>query len=136
MRKRTRNQRFRGSVSGGYRYRPVTFAMRSLKGLKVIVLRACSTAQATPVIAAKHPFKVELKADKKYPWCSCGYSKKQPFCDGSHKKAAPGLSPLRFTITEDKEAWLCGCKQTKNPPYCDGTHKESYVQNCTLKPNQ
>ncbi|KAM3921434.1 CDGSH iron-sulfur domain-containing protein 3, mitochondrial [Leptodactylus fuscus] len=109
--------------------------MRSLQGLKVIVSRACSTAQSAPVIAAKHPFKVELKAGKLYPWCSCGHSKKQPFCDGSHKKAAPGLAPVRFTPTEEKAAWLCGCKQTKNPPYCDGTHKQSDVQNGTLGSN-
>ncbi|XP_040291537.1 CDGSH iron-sulfur domain-containing protein 3, mitochondrial [Bufo bufo] len=110
--------------------------MRSLQGLKVIVSRACSTAQSAPVIAAKHPFKVELKAGKLYPWCSCGHSKKQPFCDGSHRKSAPGLAPVRFTLTEDKEAWLCGCKQTKTPPYCDGTHKQSHVQNSNLEPNQ
>ncbi|XP_018415653.1 PREDICTED: CDGSH iron-sulfur domain-containing protein 3, mitochondrial [Nanorana parkeri] len=103
-------------------------AMRFVQGLRVIVARTCSTSQVTPVIAAKHPYKVDLKAGKLYPWCSCGHSKKQPFCDGSHVKKAPGLSPLRFTLTEDKEAWLCGCKQTKSPPYCDGTHKESHVQ--------
>ena len=38
-----------------------------------------------PIIAAKHPFKVEVKAGQKYSWCSCGASKKQPFCDGLHK---------------------------------------------------
>ncbi|NXX06543.1 CISD3 protein, partial [Larus smithsonianus] len=74
------------------------------------------------------PFPVELKAGKKYAWCSCGHSRSQPFCDGTHKKAAPGLSPLRFTPEEDKTAWLCGCKRTRSPPYCDGTHKEEAVQ--------
>ncbi|KAM5135566.1 CDGSH iron-sulfur domain-containing protein 3, mitochondrial [Mantella aurantiaca] len=107
--------------------------MRSVQALGVIVARTCSTSQVMPIIAAKHPFKVDLKAGKLYPWCSCGHSKKQPFCDGSHRDKAPGLSPLRFTLTEGKEAWLCGCKQTKSPPYCDGTHKESHVQNSTVK---
>ncbi|NXL66918.1 CISD3 protein, partial [Chordeiles acutipennis] len=68
------------------------------------------------------PFPVELKAGKKYGWCACGHSKNQPFCDGAHKKAAPGISPVRFTAEEDKVAWLCGCKRTRSPPYCDGTH--------------
>ncbi|NXX81038.1 CISD3 protein, partial [Urocolius indicus] len=68
------------------------------------------------------PFPVELKAGKKYAWCACGHSKKQPFCDGAHKKSAPGISPLRFTAEEDRTAWLCGCKRTRSPPYCDGTH--------------
>ncbi|NXQ87617.1 CISD3 protein, partial [Nyctibius grandis] len=68
------------------------------------------------------PFPVELKAGKKYAWCGCGHSKSQPFCDGTHKKAAPGISPVRFTAEKDTTAWLCGCKRTRSPPYCDGTH--------------
>ncbi|NWQ69153.1 CISD3 protein, partial [Neopipo cinnamomea] len=85
-----------------------------------------------PVIAAKEPFPVELKAGKAYGWCSCGHSKRQPFCDGSHKTAAPEMSPLRFTPREDGPAWLCGCKRTQNPPYCDGTHKGEAVQGAPL----
>ncbi|XP_040981498.1 CDGSH iron-sulfur domain-containing protein 3, mitochondrial isoform X2 [Aquila chrysaetos chrysaetos] len=85
-----------------------------------------------PAIAAKQPFPVELKAGKKYAWCACGHSKNQPFCDGAHKKAAPGISPLRFIPEEDKTVWLCGCKRTRSPPYCDGTHKEEAVQRAQL----
>ncbi|XP_050767852.1 CDGSH iron-sulfur domain-containing protein 3, mitochondrial [Gymnogyps californianus] len=96
-------------------------------------VRRCS-APPQPVIAAKQPFPVELKAGKKYAWCACGHSKSQPFCDGAHKKAAPGISPLRFTPEEDKTAWLCGCKRTRSPPYCDGTHKEEAVQRAQLSP--
>ncbi|XP_075438102.1 CDGSH iron-sulfur domain-containing protein 3, mitochondrial [Ascaphus truei] len=102
--------------------------MRAMHGLRVTLTRVCSTSQALPVIAARHPYRAEVKGGKVYPWCSCGHSKKQPFCDGSHKKSAPGLSPVRFTPTQDQVVWLCGCKQTKTPPYCDGTHKESHVQ--------
>ncbi|XP_051496452.1 CDGSH iron-sulfur domain-containing protein 3, mitochondrial [Apus apus] len=91
-------------------------------------------SSASPVIAAKEPFPVELKAGKKYAWCSCGHSKNQPFCDGAHKRAAPGLSPLRFTPEEDRTAWLCGCKRTRTPPYCDGTHKEEAVQGAQSPP--
>ncbi|NXT41896.1 CISD3 protein, partial [Pelecanoides urinatrix] len=78
------------------------------------------------------PFPVELKAGKKYAWCACGHSRSQPFCDGTHRKAAPGISPLRFTPQEEKVAWLCGCKRTRTPPYCDGTHKEEAVQGARL----
>ncbi|XP_028675864.2 CDGSH iron-sulfur domain-containing protein 3, mitochondrial-like isoform X3 [Erpetoichthys calabaricus] len=81
-----------------------------------------------PKIAAKHPFKVDLEAGKRYSWCACGHSMKQPFCDGTHKKQAPGLSPVRFTLDEAKTVWLCGCKRTQNAPYCDGTHKSDLVQ--------
>ncbi|HXV73479.1 MAG TPA: CDGSH iron-sulfur domain-containing protein [Sphingomonadales bacterium] len=76
---------------------------------------------AEPNIAAKSPAKVELEAGKTYAWCACGYSKKQPFCDGSHK--AHGMAPLVFKAEEAKTVFLCQCKHTKNKPYCDGTHK-------------
>uniref|UniRef100_A0A8D0HQR1 Iron-binding zinc finger CDGSH type domain-containing protein n=1 Tax=Sphenodon punctatus TaxID=8508 RepID=A0A8D0HQR1_SPHPU len=90
---------------------------------------------AKPIIAAKYPFQVDLEAGKRYAWCACGHSKKQPFCDGSHKTAAPDISPVRFKLDEPKSVWLCGCKHTKSPPYCDGTHKEEFIQKAEL-PNQ
>ncbi|XP_035168934.1 CDGSH iron-sulfur domain-containing protein 3, mitochondrial [Oxyura jamaicensis] len=74
--------------------------------------------------APPQPLVVELKAGKKYAWCSCGHSKTQPFCDGSHRTAAPGVSPLRFTAEADGAAPLCACKRTRSPPYCDGSHRE------------
>ena len=39
---------------------------------------------ADPIPAQKEPYKVSVEAGKKYFWCACGRSKKQPFCDGSH----------------------------------------------------
>ena len=74
-----------------------------------------------PKIAAKQPVAVKLEAGKTYNWCTCGESKAQPFCDGSHKGTT--FTPLAFTAGETKEAYLCQCKHSKNPPYCDGAHK-------------
>eukprot|EP01118_Nematostelium_gracile_P013881 TRINITY_DN529_c0_g1_i1.p1 TRINITY_DN529_c0_g1~~TRINITY_DN529_c0_g1_i1.p1 ORF type:complete len:106 (+),score=18.35 TRINITY_DN529_c0_g1_i1:52-369(+) len=71
-------------------------------------------------VAEKGPIKVEVKAGQTYYWCSCGLSKNQPFCDGSHSQV--GLAPLPYTPTEDKTVYLCACKQTNNAPFCDGTH--------------
>jgi len=31
-------------------------------------------------------YTVEVEEGKTYYWCSCGKSKNQPFCDGSHAK--------------------------------------------------
>ncbi len=75
-----------------------------------------------PVIARKGPFAVELEAGRKYFWCACGRSARQPFCDGSHK--GTGIEPLAFTAEKSGRAWLCGCKRTGRPPYCDGTHSK------------
>ena len=41
-----------------------------------------------PKVAATQPAGVTLETGKKYAWCRCGESKKQPFCDGSHKTLA------------------------------------------------
>lgn len=75
-----------------------------------------------PTIAKKGPYKVALEEGKKYHWCTCGLSKNQPFCDGSHQ--GTGFVPLAFVAQKSGDAFLCGCKHTKNPPYCDGTHNE------------
>jgi len=72
-----------------------------------------------PVVAQSSPFAVEL-APGDYWWCACGRSKRQPFCDGSHKVTE--ITPRKFTVTEAQKVWLCGCKHTGNAPFCDGTH--------------
>jgi CDGSH-type Zn-finger protein len=75
----------------------------------------------TPAIGGKAPIPVEVKAGQDYWWCTCGQSKNQPFCDGSHKGST--FSPQKFTAPEDKKVFFCTCKQTKNGPMCDGSHK-------------
>lgn len=57
-----------------------------------------------------------------YYWCSCGKSKKGPFCDGSHK--GTGKEPVQFVLAGKKEVALCTCKRTGNAPYCDGAHSK------------
>ena len=47
-------------------------------------------------------------------------SKKQPFCDGSHKGTS--FTPMRFTAENDGVQNLCGCKATEDKPFCDGGH--------------
>ena len=75
---------------------------------------------AEPVVAQKSPYAVEVEAGKKYWWCSCGQSQKQPYCDGSHKDT--GLTPLLYTAEKTGKVYLCGCKSTAKKPFCDGTH--------------
>ncbi|MFQ3176295.1 MAG: CDGSH-type Zn-finger protein [Psychromonas sp.] len=75
------------------------------------------------VRASDTPFAVEVEQGKKYSWCACGKSEKQPFCDGSHQGSE--FSPVRFTATESKKVFFCGCKQTASQPLCDGSHKKT-----------
>ena len=56
-----------------------------------------------------------------YWWCTCGSSKNQPFCDGSHK--GTGFAPRKTELTERQTVAWCACKHLKNAPFCDGSHK-------------
>ncbi|MCK9991121.1 MAG: CDGSH iron-sulfur domain-containing protein [Rugosibacter sp.] len=74
-----------------------------------------------PDTPATSPVAVAVEAGKDYYWCSCGKSKGQPFCDGSHKGSA--FSPLKYTASETASVYFCGCKHSKNGALCDGSHK-------------
>eukprot|EP00933_Yihiella_yeosuensis_P063732 TRINITY_DN6696_c0_g1_i1.p1 TRINITY_DN6696_c0_g1~~TRINITY_DN6696_c0_g1_i1.p1 ORF type:complete len:230 (-),score=59.29 TRINITY_DN6696_c0_g1_i1:297-986(-) len=65
----------------------------------------------------------------KYAWCTCGLSKNQPWCDGSHQNVPGAAGPLVFEVTEAKTMYLCLCKATKNPPNCDGSHASLTAEN-------
>jgi len=71
-------------------------------------------------IAQKAPYPVDVQAGRKYFWCACGRSSKQPFCDGSHE--GTGLTPLAYSAEKDRTLYFCGCKHTAGAPLCDGSH--------------
>jgi len=75
-----------------------------------------------PIIADIKPKKVALNKGEEYYFCTCGQSKNQPFCDGSH--AGTNFKPKAFTAEESGDAFLCQCKHTGNSPFCDGNHKQ------------
>ena len=75
-----------------------------------------------PNVAQASPCIVELEEGKEYWWCTCGLSKSQPFCDGSHQ--GTDFQPMAFVADKSGKRGLCACKQTQNPPYCDGAHKD------------
>jgi len=70
--------------------------------------------------AGKQPISAEVIVGKKYAWCSCGISKNQPFCDGSHKNTE--FLPFIYKAEKTKKVFFCTCKQTNNQPFCDGSH--------------
>lgn len=74
-----------------------------------------------PTIASRKPFYKELKAGQRVKWCSCGKSKRQPYCDGrSHE--GTGFEPVEYQALKDEEVLFCGCKHTCTAPFCDGAH--------------
>lgn len=73
-------------------------------------------------IAQQAPYGVDVDAGKSYWWCSCGLSRTQPFCDGSHKPTQ--FAPLEYKAEKTEKVWLCGCKKTSRQPMCDGSHKQ------------
>lgn len=77
---------------------------------------------SNPIIADNKPIKVNLSKGQEYHFCTCGRSRSQPFCDGSH--AGTEFTPRVVVSEEDQEAYLCACKHTQNRPYCDGTHAQ------------
>ena len=68
------------------------------------------------------PISIDVESGSNYFWCSCGKSKKQPFCDGSH--VGSDYSPLKFTAEKAEVVYFCGCKNTNNAPFCDGSHNK------------
>ena len=74
-----------------------------------------------PVRATEIPIAVTVEAGKDYWWCSCGLSKTQPFCDGSHSGST--FTPVKYSATESKPVYFCGCKASAKQPLCDGSHR-------------
>ena len=72
------------------------------------------------VIPQNAPLAVDVEKGKTYYWCSCGRSKTQPFCDGSH--AGTSFTPTAYTAENSETVYFCGCKKTGNSPLCDGSH--------------
>ena len=75
----------------------------------------------TPEIAGTKPIRVAVEAGKSYWWCACGRSKKQPFCDGSHKITS--FTPIEFKAEKSEKVFFCTCKRSGRKPTCDGSHK-------------
>jgi len=75
-----------------------------------------------PVAAATEPMSLKLEPGR-YSWCTCGYSKNQPFCDNAHREAPTNRKSYKFEVLEPATVEFCMCKRTGTPPFCDGSHE-------------
>ena len=74
-----------------------------------------------PEIGGRAPITIDVEAGKTYWWCACGLSRRQPFCDGSHKVTS--FTPVEFKPVASEKVWFCACKRSAKKPMCDGSHK-------------
>lgn len=66
-----------------------------------------------PKVAMGAPYLRHIIKDKPYFYCTCGYSKNQPFCDGESHEGT-GFKPLKFKRDiQTTLVALCGCKHNK-----------------------
>lgn len=84
--------------------------------------RSSAMTIKNPVIADNKPLKVHLKEGQEYHFCTCGKSRSQPSCDGSH--LGTSFLPRVIISDKDQDIYMCACKHTRNSPYCDGTHNQ------------
>ena len=75
---------------------------------------------STPDTPQKTPLPVDVEEGRKYFWCSCGKSDRQPFCDGSHQGTE--FLPLTYVAETTRTLYFCACKHTRGAPLCDGSH--------------
>ena len=69
------------------------------------------------------PAGIIVEPGKIYKWCSCGLTKKTPFCDNTHREIeGTPFKSVKVIFDKAEEIWFCQCKQTRTPPFCDGTH--------------
>jgi len=73
-------------------------------------------------IAGTEPIAIDVEEGKSYFWCSCGQSKNQPFCDGSHEDT--NFLPMKWEAEASETKYFCTCKQTEGQPFCDGSHQK------------
>ncbi len=94
--------------------------------LSVSAITGSSFAYKTKALIAKRaPFPVDVVAGQSFMYCTCGSSKKQPFCDGSlirfNKENETSFAPTKYVADSTDTVYFCGCKRAEGP-LCDGSH--------------
>ncbi|HEX2655276.1 MAG TPA: CDGSH iron-sulfur domain-containing protein [Xanthobacteraceae bacterium] len=75
-----------------------------------------------PNIGGRQPVPVDVVAGQSYWWCTCGSSKSQPFCDGSHQGTT--FAPVEWVAEQTRRVFFCACKRSAKGALCDGSHSK------------
>ena len=63
---------------------------------------------AKPICTQKSPYVLACEK-KKYAWCACGKSAKQPFCDGTHSKYSNSSFLTQLSSKSSNANYSDGC---------------------------
>ena len=87
-----------------------------------------------PTIADNKPIKLALEKDKKYFFCMCGLSRKQPFRDGSHQGS--DFTPMAFQCDESKD-YTCASANTAatNPTVMAAISSSGMTRSAKIRSN-
>ncbi|KAG0053169.1 hypothetical protein BGZ83_001579 [Gryganskiella cystojenkinii] len=94
-----------------------------------------------PKVTNYNPCSVRgLKPGQIKEWCTCGLTKKGPWCDGKSHKGTT-FKPLRWKVPEAAQTFysICDCRYTTRPPFCDGLHYDlplKYLKKIKACPRQ
>ncbi|NQZ14923.1 MAG: CDGSH iron-sulfur domain-containing protein [Alphaproteobacteria bacterium] len=66
-------------------------------------------------ISQEKPVEFTVEKGERYSFCTCGYSKKMPLCDGAHREKAPGMRSYKYEAAESGSVWVCTCLSEDDP---------------------
>lgn len=64
-------------------------------------------------------YPIHLQSGKYYFFCTCGKSRRKPYCDGNH--SGTGRKPLQFRANVSKEHTIRPCNENCSP-HCQNTY--------------
>ena len=77
-------------------------------------------------VACRGPIYEDVEVGKTYYYCTCGYSRNQPYCDGSHRaineEHGTNFKPTPYTPEFTTTVSFCGCRKSLEGAICDGSH--------------
>ena len=100
------------------------FSTTDKDSLPYVTDKSENPQKSLPTVSKRGAWMVKMERGKTYFYCTCGNSKLQPWCDGSHQGTE--WRPYKFTYDgEAKVKGICGCKMNRDDSgeKCDRSHR-------------